>query len=184
MKQFIAKSLRWVGRRRYGRVAVPPTPRQDRQGRSGSLDPQSQAAGAPPVSTSHAGRKIPRWVLWGGCILLLFVAIEIVGRAYAEPGEQSRSDEYIISEVVTGLVRLGLEYGIDIDGDAAKQMLIASDTAALGMYRGVVGMLYGWIASPEELANGVKQTMLDDGLVPREEVRKIAERVEAFTERP
>ena len=136
------------------------------------------------MSTSHAGRKIPRWALWGGCILLLFVAIEIVGRAYAEPGEQSRADEYVISEVVTGLVRLGLEYGIDIDGDAAKQMLIASDTAALGMYRGVVGMLYGWIASPEELANGVKQTMLDDGLVPREEVRKIAERVEAYRERP
>ena len=111
--------------------------------------------------------------------------------AYAEPGEQSRADEYVISEVVTGVVRLGLEYGIEIDGDAAKQMLSASesqqdaDAEVLGMfYRGVIGVLYGWISSPEELANALKQTMIDDGLVPSEEVRKLAESVEAFTERP
>ena len=157
-----------------------------------SRDPQSQADGAPPVNTIHTGRKIPRWALWGGCILLVVVVIEIVRvMAYAEPGEQSRADEYVISEVVTGVVRLGLEYGIEIDGDAAKQMLSASesqqdaDAEVLGMfYRGVIGVLYGWISSPEELANDLKQTMLDDGLVPSEEVRKLAESVEAFTERP
>ena len=72
--------------------------------------------------------------------------------------------EYVISEVVTGYSRLALEYGIHLDGDAFKDMLIDSDFLMGEELAGA--QLAGWMSSPEDIASEYKQRILDEGQVP------------------
>ena len=81
--------------------------------------------------------------------------------------------EYVIAEVVTGYSRLALEYGIHLDGDAFKDMLIDSDF--------LIGEeLAGWMLSPEDIASEYKQRILDEGQVPKEVMQKLYEQVEDY----
>ena len=81
--------------------------------------------------------------------------------------------EYVIAEVVTGYSRLALEYGIHLDGDAFKDMLIDSDF--------LIGEeLAGWMSSPEDIASEYKQRILDEGQVPKEVMQKLYEQVEDY----
>ena len=86
--------------------------------------------------------------------------------------------EYVISEVVTGYSRLALEYGIHLDGDVFKDMLIDSDFLMGEELAGA--QLAGWMSSPEDIASEYKQRILDEGQVPKEVMQKLYEQVEDY----
>ena len=72
------------------------------------------------------------------------------------------------------MTRLALEYGIKLDEDTLKRSIAES-----GAYEDASGWAYlvTFTSSPEDFANDLKQHLLDDGIVPREWLQRLADRL-------
>ena len=141
------------------------------------------------------------WII--GVVALVFLAAALVGlvapenkaepvaKPEATPSDlQKDTADKAMSIYIDSITRLGLEYGIRIDKPAFERMFenIPQDrkdefASNLGAWSAVAANMPDWLISEQDWADSIKESWLDEGLSPIDELRDIRDMVETYKER-
>ena len=141
------------------------------------------------------------WII--GVVALVSLAVLLVGlfgpEDKAEPvvkPEATLSDlqrdtaDKVMSIYIDSITRVGLEYGIRIDKPAFERMSENIPQArkdefasSLGGWSVVAANIPDWLISEQDWADSIKESWLDQGLSPIEELQDIRDMVETYKER-
>ena len=124
-------------------------------------------------------------------LALLFVVILVVAggdETTQGPGDEQEDvvDDYgrerALDYISEGITFLALEYGIRLDVDVVRAMFSDDETLFADMGGGelLAFALFGWLDSPSEKADTVRDVLLEAGEVPSEVMQRIADRVAAY----
>ena len=110
-------------------------------------------------------------LIWGGMASLL--SSDVTPRP-PQANTSNPFSERVTAEMAEGVTRLALEYGIRLDEDTLKRSIAES-----GAYEDASGWAYlsTFTSSSEDWANGLKQSLLDEGIDPREWLQGLADRL-------
>ena len=129
-----------------------------------------------------------KWWFWVG---LGVVALSIVGamapeeQATAPDKEQELGEaarEKAIAYFSEGMTILALEYGIRLDEDAVRSMMLENEALLADMGSGsfLLFTVADWWDSPADKGRFMKDSILENGDVPSEVVQVWADRVAAY----
>ena len=147
------------------------------------LRAQSPAAGRAAAARQKAGRSFWKTALLiaGGLFVLLMI-VGMIGSALegeepAAPAPLENPHLQLIDMQTRAILRLGVEYDIEIDGDAYRadlaQRLAGTDGDQWKTW--ITDLIY----NDTEWADVVKQGWIDEGVSPRAALQAIANRLES-----